>query len=376
MSARYKGIDIIAGVEISAFRAWKRQVEGLLMEHELDTAVMPVDDASTPSRDLRAAAMISRCMTLDWVTEIEARIEAAGAHLTGRTLWAQIEADRNAFVRHSAPMYVTEFDEMLPQAGESVAKFIGRFQGAAQRLKEAERPRQNPDLQDAIFKKLRLARPAWDVVLQGYEGTITGETTLDEIKARLSGLEARNPLLAPSVGEQGVGEMALAAQGPQQQATSVMAEALAAATAVSEAAVIAMKEMKLEMVALRRSRGGGRASTSQQGRGTGGWEDRRPTCYLCGVKGHKQLDCPGPKDPSTPSPPYMCLSAAKSLVGDWIVDSGATSHMSPGGGGATPLLTTGDFRPRSPSNLGKGAARRTHLGSGTLHCGVRLGESS
>ena len=370
-----KGVEVIDSVEIDSFDAWLDCVEGGLAEKDLIESLKPAGETATPGKDSRSYYFIGTCLTPEWRSQLKSRLEDANQPLTGRALWALLKSDHAAHKKACAPRYSTKFENLLPEPNESVAKFVDKFVEAAHMLKSVGRARSLPDLQDSLLQKLELARPAWAGVLLAVRGNINDETTLAQLKSTLQTLEIRTPSLAPSEEDDGASLHALAAQGPSGRAPRQPAPSVDVAALLE-----GFNAMQVQINAL-------------VAQGSGKYQQPGPiVCHNCGETGHKQRDfrtrrwtCPwqegqSPRDsprpvrtpaiqhptqPGTPPPPWCMSATLGDLVDDWIVDSGTTAHMSPGGGGVT-FTHYQTFDVQQPVRFGKKGSTAYAIGMGDI----------
>ena len=366
MSTALKGCYIIDSVETDDWKSWKMQLEGALIGQDLDKHLRPLADGADSAvkpKDTYVAMLIASCMTPRWQTVLRERLEAEGKDWIARNLWATVLADHKAHEENSGPLYTAQFEQLLPQPGQSIRTFVDEYQTAAQRLARVGRTRTQSELQDGLFFKIEQARPAWQAVLMSVRGNITKATKLTDIRDRLSELETRIPALSEH-GEQALAAQSLSMKHFQPPVSPPVSPEVAILMKGMQELQMTMKTI-MEAQASSSGRGGHQQQAGHGGNGRPGGQG--PWCYNCGERGHKQWNCPNPKRQGQPSPPscYGATTTRVALVSDWIVDSGATSHMSPGGGGN--LFTNyRSFKIQQPVRFGKRGSMAYAIGIGDI----------
>ena len=270
-----------------------------------DAVTVVLDDA-----DLEAAEIIRLFMTID--------LKQQYTHIrSGRALWERIRADFDAYQTAMASVIDKALRSIAPTPGETVAAFVARAQVMARQMKALGRPIHEDQLRDLILEGMERELPAWVTTVDALRVHLR-KSSMAELTAELSRLENSKPELGPGVQTDYVG--AFAARGPApSQAPSTRAPPAIAVDALVQAVVAALSAQVPAHAA------GSRPAPSAA---------RAPlACYVCGGP-HRARDCPNAFGRRGAPAPPMCMKA--SLLGpapEWVLDSGSSQHMSPGGEG-------------------------------------------
>ena len=259
---------------------------------------------------------------------------------SGREIWLSLQREYEEHCMNYASVVELQFRNLGPRTLETVQEYADRAWALSVELEELGRTVAFPSLQEAMLAGLQRERPTWATVIQGVIAILPmhqenwkhdgGLRCWQRVMSSLVQAEVRQAELAPAA-------IAFAAQAAP-AARNVQDEQIAALTAQVE-------ELRA---------GAGRA----QGRGRGGGGNRRggrvtagrgandesrladyqvgtKHCLVCGSTDHVAQACPGNwyQRGASGHPSCSLASPGEAVPFAWVMDTGATQHMSPGGGG-------------------------------------------
>lgn len=264
---------------------------------------------------LRACMSAKMCAKYDDIT-------------SGRALWARLASDHDAVQDLMADQKENALRTLTPMEDELVSDFVQRAGNAYRRLKKLGRGYPIKTFMTTLFDRIRTARPQWDVPLELIERdskTATAPDPIEWLTNQLMEREMRHPKLRVTTSPEPAVVLAAHADAPQsrkeqelQARVAQLERQLAAARASTSGPSAPQRSAEQDFLARLESlerrfndqqRGRG---DQQRGRGGGGHQPR-------GV----QLD------------PCHALMASTNSALEWVVDSGASHHMSPGEFAAT-----------------------------------------
>ena len=241
---------------------------------------------------------------------------------SGKAIMKYLSDEYLEYQRIFAPVLDKELRSIRPRPTESVEDFCDRALQLEMQLKDLELPLGLDRLRNVILEGLEQERPAWETTVEGLRVSMPPGTTIAVLKGQLRRLELTNPRLA--------------ADG------AVTPPAAMAAVAPTREEFEALRaELRTMSVASSSKAAQNDAQRAQP---------RVRKCYKCGQHGHISTECtrtlmPLPDDASGASSTLwrhgdtssaaMQAETSGRLFGEWLLDSGCTQHMSPGGGMAT-----------------------------------------
>jgi hypothetical protein len=316
MSDSYKGIIKLDNYDGGQFPSWKRLVLGYFSSQAPKSYAVittPSDDEIAQMPPVQALA--ARVVANATASERARHDEIAGADIlrflgpemnrlhvrtkSGKEMWLNIVSGFEEWRATQAPALQREFQALAPRTGEGVEAYCNRALMLAEDMRDVGREVNDAFLIDAVLQGLVRERPAWQPVLLGLRGAMTGRETLRSLRGRLVEAESRDSAeLAP-------------------------AAAARAATTVN-ANDMRMAELLAEVRALQaqlnqgnggrsngRNRGNGRGSgdgASTSGRGAQPTHVVAPDeCLRCGSKQHRAKNCPHPPHRSRCALPPVVL---------------------------------------------------------------------
>ena len=307
----YKGVTLLEESRLGEFVAWQRLVLAHFAKSSKDVYALLVHDGDdAPSDDAIAAHDSNAGANILFFLGATMRSKYVRMK-SGIEMWASLKTQFASWQASQAPVLLQRLRVLSPTHDEGVAAYCSRAMLLAADLEDVGRPQHEASFVDAVLQGLVSERGAWEPVLLGLRGALSGRETLREVEGRLIELEARN----------------FEQLGPAHLAPHVPPSA-AAAAAIPPSLEQRFTAMEAQLQQLVLSRGPGASNGEQRAipRNT-------RKCHRCGSADHMVRQCPHPHVGHR-APPPLLLSCAN----EWALDSGATQHMSHGGGGGRVCL--------------------------------------